>query len=472
VRTLPGTRRGGGTLLAVLLTGQAMATMDNSIVAVAAPTIRRTLGAGDAAIQLVLAGYTLAFAVMVVTGARLGDRYGHGRVFRLGLVGFTATSLACGLAPNPESLIVSRVLQGATGALMVPQVLTLIQLNFAGARRARAVALYSMVLALGVAGGQVVGGLTVALNLTGAPWRPAFLLNLPVGMGLLVAAGRHLPRHPSGSGARLDVVGVAVLSVAMAALMAPVVIGRDQGWPGWAAGAVFGIGLVGLAAFRAYERRLASRGAAPLVDFDVLRPPGIRPGLLACFLIMGCYAAFLFTLTLHLQDGLGYGPLPAGLAFLPYPVGFAVLSLGADRLPGHVRSLLPVSGPLVFAVAVVVLATVVVAAGGWSWPAVPLLFVAGAGHAAGFSPLFARILARVEPNRAATLSGMGSTGALLAAVAGVAAVGSAYLAVTGGDADRSAAGFGTVAAILAGCLVVGAYCAGRGVRGTRTGAAG
>ena len=463
MRTLTDSRRRGGTLLAVLLTGQAMATMDNSIVAVAAPTIRRTLDAGDAALQLVLAGYTLAFAVMVVTGARLGDRYGHRRLFRAGLAGFTAASLACGLAPDPTSLVVARVVQGATGALMVPQVLSLIQLSFSGTRLARAVALYSMVLALGVAAGQIVGGLVVALDLFGTAWRPAFLLNLPVGVALLAASARHLPAHPAGERTGLDLVGVGVLAAAMAAVVAPVVVGREQGWPAWLAVAAFATGVAGLAVFRWYERRLASRGASPLVDFRVLRPAGVRAGLLACFLIMGCYAAFLFTLTLHLQSGLGFGPLSAGLVFLPYPAGFAVASLVADRIREPVRSLLPVAGPLVLAAAIALLAAGVVAGGGWSWPAVPLLFAAGAGHAAGFSLLFARVLSQVAPAHAATVSGIGSTGTLLAGVVGVAAVGSAYFAVAGGDPARSAAGLGTAVAILVVCLVVGAASARRAV---------
>lgn len=459
-------RTHGGALLTVLLVGEAMATMDNSIVAVAVPTIRRTLGAGDAAIQMIVAGYTLAFGVMVITGARLGDRFGHRRIFRLGLAGFTVVSAACGLAPDPESLVVARIVQGATGALMVPQVLSLIQLSFTGARRSRAIAIYSMVLALGVAAGQIIGGLVVAIDLAGSAWRPAFLLNVPVGAVLLLASGRHLPARTEGGAARLDLIGVIALSLAMVAVIGPIVVGRDQGWPPWLATGVLVAGFAGLAAFRGYEKRLTRRGAAPLVDFEVLRPPGIRSGLAACFMLMGCYTAFLFTLTLHLQTGLGFGPLRAGLAFVPYPAGFALLSLGAARLGERIQRRLPVAGPQVFALAVVLLGGLVVWRE-WSWVTVPLLFAAGAGHAAGFSTLFTRILARVEPVHAATLSGMGSTGTLLASVVGVAVVGSLYLAVAGDDPARSATGFAISATVLAAALLVGATGARRAMRGRR-----
>jgi MFS family permease len=462
------TRQGTRGLLAVLLVGQAMATMDGSIVAVAIPTIRATLGASGGEVQLIFAGYLLAFAVLVVTGARLGDRHGHGRVFRAGLAGFTLASLACGLAPTAPALILARLAQGAAGALMVPQVVSLIQLHFDGARRARAVALYSMVLALGVAAGQIVGGLVVSLDLAGQGWRPAFLLNVPIGAGLLLASRRLLAAPATERAPRLDLVGVAGLAAAMAALTVPLALGRERGWPAWSL-LVLAAGAAGLVTFQSYEARLAARGGSPLIDPAAVRPEGVRPGLLACFLIMGCYTAYLFTLTLHLQGALGFGPLAAGLTFLPYPAGFATLSLGARRLPEPVRARLPVAGPLVFAGAIAALA--VLAAGG-DWPAlaaVPLLYAAGAGHASGFSPLFTSLLARIEPRYAATVSGMASTGVLLAGVLAVSTLGGVYLAVAGAGQSRSAAGLSTVTALIAVLLVVGALLAHRASTPRRVG---
>ena len=195
--------------LVVLLTGQAMASMDTSIAAVAAPTIRADLAGPPALAQLVLAGYTLAFAVLVVTGARLGARHGYARVFLLGLAGFTVASLACGMAPGPVALVVARVVQGGTAALMVPQVLALIQATYTGAARGRAIGAYSMILALGVAAGQVVGGLLVTLDAGGLAWRTAFLVNVPVG-AVLLPVGRRvlaaLPVPPTRAAA-LDVPG-------------------------------------------------------------------------------------------------------------------------------------------------------------------------------------------------------------------------------------------------------------------------
>ncbi|WP_111133995.1 MFS transporter, partial [Micromonospora deserti] len=434
-------------LLVVLLTGQAMASMDTSIAAVAAPAIRADLAGPPALAQLVLAGYTLAFAVLVVTGARLGARHGAARVFLVGLAGFTVASLACGLAPGPGSLVAARVLQGATGALMVPQVLALIQARFTGTARTRAIGAYSMILALGVAAGQVLGGLLVTLDLGGLAWRAAFLVNVPVGLLLLPLGRRVLGPPPAGTRREaLDPPGVLLLSAAMLALVVPLVLGRDLGWPRWSLPAVAAAGAVGLGLFLRYEDRLARRGGAPLLDVTVLRLPGVAAGLLAAGVVMGCYAGFLFTLTLRLQDGLGLSALAAGLAFLPYAAGFALCGLAVPRLPRRVRDALPVAGPP--GLAVVVLAVALLSPDGWPWlVGSGLLLVGGAAHAAAFSPLVARLAGAVPVTAAAAFSALVSTGTLLAAVLGVATLGALYLSPA-----PAAAPAATAALLLSGAL--------------------
>jgi MFS family permease len=430
-------------MLAVLLAGQALASMDNSIVAVAAPAIRADLGGSGAVQQLVLAGYTLAFGVLVVTGARIGSRYGYQRVFLLGLGAFTATSLACGLAPGAASLVAARIAQGAAAAIMAPQVLSLIQTRFEGVARARAIGLYSMILALGVAAGQIVGGLVVSVDLGGLSWRPAFLVNVPIGLVLLLLGPRLLPAG-TPTPARLDLTGVWLLSAAMTGVVLPLVLGREQGWPAWAWALPLAVGGALLVVFVRHERRVA----APLVDLTVLAVRPVRLGLAACCAVMGCYAAFLFVLTLHLQDTLGFSALAAGLAFVPYATGFATSSLLAGRLPARVIS---VAGPLVLGAATLAIA----GAGrtGWPWVAgSALLAVGGAGHAAGFTPLVTRISPLVRPDQAASFSALVSTGSLLASVLGVAALGGVYLG-TGS--------FALVAVLIAVLLCGGAASASR-----------
>ncbi|MFG2059077.1 MFS transporter [Micromonospora sp. NPDC048930] len=459
------TRR-SAALLTVLLTGQAMASMDTSIAAVAAPAIRADLAGPPAVQQLVLAGYTLTFAVLVVTGARLGVRHGYARMFRFGLAGFTLASLACGLAPGPVALVLARAAQGAAGALLVPQVLSLIQAHFTGAARSRAIGAYSMVLALGVAAGQVVGGLLVTLDLGGLTWRTAFLVNVPVGLLLWPVARRVLAGSPAAAPARegLDIPGVVLLSAAMLALVVPLVFGRDLGWPGWIRAVAVAAGAVGLRLFLGYEVRRARRGRDPLLDVAVLRRPGVAAGLAACCVVMGCYAGFLFVLTLRLQDGLGFTALAAGLAFLPYASGFALCGLAVPRLPERVRGVLPVLGPLALAAVVTVLAWA--ARESWPWVAgSALLLAGGAAHAASFSPLVGRLTGIVPVASAAALSALVSTGTLLAAVLGVTAIGGLHLALAGTGRTGAALSL-PPAALTAALLLTGALAARRTLRPT------
>ncbi|MEU1844458.1 MFS transporter [Micromonospora sediminicola] len=450
-------------LLVVLLTGQAMASMDTSITAVAAPAIRADLGGSAAVQQLVLAGYTLTFAVLVVIGARLGARHGGPRVFLFGLAGFTLASLACGLAPTPVTLVLARVAQGAAGALMVPQVLALIRAALPDAARARAIGAYSMVLALGVAAGQVLGGLLVTLDLGGLTWRLAFLVNVPVGVALQIVGRRVLAGPPAAPPRRepLDLTGAALLAAAMLTLVLPLVLDTATGIRVAAVAA----GAVGLRLFLGYERRRARRGDAPLLDVTVLRHPGVPAGLLACCVVMGCYAGFLFVFTLRAQDALGLSPLAAGLAFLPYAAGFALCGLAVARLPEATRAVLPVAGPPVLAVVAVLLAAL--SARGWPWVAGgALLLLGGAAHAAAFSPLVTRLADAVPAGAAAALSALVSTGTLLAAVLGVTVVGGVHLALTAADL-RGAALALPPAVVTAGLLLAGAVAARRALRPAR-----
>jgi MFS family permease len=449
----------GGTLpsmalLVILLVGQAMASMDASILIVASPSLQADLDASGAQLQLVIAVYTVAFGVLVVTGARLGDVLGRRRAFLLGLSGFTLASLAGGLAPTPASLIVARAVQGGAAALMTPQVLSIIQLRFEGERRARAIGAYSMVLAAGVAAGQVLGGLLVSAHLLAAAWRPALLLNVPIG-ALLLGARRWLPNVSRGARRHLDFAGAALLSATLLAVVIPLTFGRDDGWPGWIWPS-FAASALGLACFVAFERRIAGRGKDPLFDLDILKPVGVAAGIAGVTLMMGCYAGFLVSLTLHLQDSLGFVPLHAGLIFAVYACGFATASLTWTRAGAGARELLPVAGPLVMGAGLVAIG-LLAEGGGWPVPATtPLLFCAGAGHACAFSPLANRLTTLVRPAQAADLSGLLLTASLIGQVLGVAAFTGIYLSAAPHGSARALA---LTTWVIAAALVATAACA-------------
>jgi MFS family permease len=356
-------------------------------------------------------------------------------------------------------LIVARAFQGATGALMTPQVLSIIQAQYHGETRARAIGAYSLILAVGVAAGQVIGGLLVAAHLLDAAWRPALLLNAPVGVLLLAGARRGLPAAATSARPRLDVAGAGVLAAALLALVLPLTFGRDAGWPVWVWPSFAACALT-LAAFVALERRIRARGRDPLFDLEVLALPGVAPGIVAVLLGMGCYAGFLVSLTLHLQDGLGFGPLHSGLIFAAYASGFAVASLTWTRASGAVRDRLPVAGPLAMGAALMCVGLV---ARGGSWPVAltaPLLFAGGAGHACGFSPLANRLTTTIRPAQAADLSGLLMTATFVGVVIGTAGLVGVYL---GAAPDGSAHALALTTGVLAGALVVTAACAVRAI---------
>src|SRR5262245_22201073 len=274
-----------GAILAIVLIGQFMAVLDASVVNVAAPSIHAGLHASGAGLQLVIAGYTITYAVLLVSGARLGDLLGHRRIFLAGLVLFTLASLGCGLAISTTQLVALRLVQGAGAALMIPQVLSLIQRTYTGSGRAKAMSAYSAVLALGVVAGQIAGGLLVSANLFGSSWRPVFLVNVPIGIALIVAGTRLLPAGQGDAGRGLDLAGLVLLTPAVLAVVIPLVLGQPENWPVW--GWLCLAGSVALfAGFAAVERRLEARGGSPLVPGRVLSLPGARSGIVALFAVM------------------------------------------------------------------------------------------------------------------------------------------------------------------------------------------
>ena len=276
----PGAMVGAVRVLPILLTGQAMASMDASILVVAAPSLRADLHASEAQLQLVVVTYTLAFAALVVAGARLGDVFGPRRVFLLGLAGFTMASLAGGLAPTATDVIVARSVQGAAGALMTPQVLTIIQREYHGEARARAIGAYSLILAVGVAAGQVAGGLLVSAHLLHGAWRPALLLNAPIGAALLVAARRGLPPMPATGRRTVDGGGAGLLAATMLMLVLAV-DPRPTGGAGPGGASVPGCRggvrdvLRGVGATSSHGQT-----AMPLFDLELLRVPGVAAAAL------------------------------------------------------------------------------------------------------------------------------------------------------------------------------------------------
>jgi MFS family permease len=409
--------------IAILLLGAFLPMLDFFIVNVALPTIDSTLHASAPMLELVVAGYGVAFAVSLVVGGRLGDAIGRRRMFVIGMAGFTLTSLLCGLAPSVGVLVAARVLQGVSAAMLQPQVLATFQASLDGVARSRAIGLYAATGGVAVVLGQLVGGVLLNADIAGTAWRPIFLVNVPFGIAGLALVRRVVPQTRSDHPAGVDRPGTALLAATIVSLLVPLTEGPALHWPVWtwlllAASPAFAAGLV------AVERRSEAAGATPLVPPSLV---GLRPvahGLLLAVPFFLGFGAFMFVFALTVQDGLHRDALGSGLAITPMAVAFFTGSLLAARLYERYGTRLLGAG---FALQALGL-TALLAALGEQWPHVSLaamapgLAVAGFGQALGLGALFRTVLAGV-PQR---LAGVGS-GVLVTVQQGSIALGVASL---------------------------------------------
>jgi MFS family permease len=414
-----------------------MTTADNSIVNVAVPSISTRLDASGGELELVVSGYILAYAVLLVMGARLGHLFGYRRMFLIGLATFTLASLGCGLAPDPSALIVARVAQGVGAALMVPQVLSGIQLNFHGTARARALAFYPVALAGGAAAGQALGGALISLDPWGASWRSIFLVNVPIGATLFALSLFRLRPDDKRGRERLDVTGVVAFTTALLLLVLPLMFGRDQGWPPWTWLSLVA-SVPALTAFVVLERRVEKRGGHPLLRLRLFASGAVGWGLGAQAAATVTYASLLFILALYLQDGLGQTPFYSGMALLSWVIGFGLSGPVLRSLPARVAGrIAPVGFVLLGSafLAVTIEALIFTPQGA---PLIVVLGFGGLGMGIGFSSLIARLTTEVRRDLAPDLSGVLSTNSEVFSAIGVATFGTLYLALADTDGEANA----------------------------------
>ncbi|MFJ6011432.1 MFS transporter [Streptomyces sp. NPDC092952] len=435
----------GALGLFTVLLGAALPLIDFFIVNVALPTIEDDLAAGPALLELVVAGYGLAYAVLLVLGGRLGDTAGRRRLFLLGIAAFGITSLACGIAPNAWTLVAARVAQGAAAALMLPQVLATIQAATSGHRRARAMSLYGATAGLSMVAGQILGGVLVAAaplsSVFGASagWRSVFLVNVPVAAVGLVLAARTVPETRSERPAPVDVPGTLLLTVSLVTLLAPLTEGRAAGWPLWT---WVSLALFPFAAYCFYrvERRADRRGLLPLVPPSLLRLESLRRGLALVVPFSIGFGGFMFVIAVALQQGLELGPAAAGLSMAPMAVAFFLASLAGPRLVRRYGSRVVTAGGLLQATGVLVLALTVWRA--WSGLGVagllPGVAIAGFGQGLQLPVLFRIVLSDVPAARAGVGGGVMTTTQQAALALGVATLGTLFLSLVPSTGMRDA----------------------------------
>jgi MFS family permease len=415
--------------LVVLLSGTFLAMTDFFVVNVALPDIGRDLSASTSALELVIAGYAVAYALGLVTGGRLGDAYGRKRLFLLGMAAFTLTSALCGFAPTAAVLVVARIAQGVAAAMMVPQVLATLQAATTGQERARALAAFGATGGLAAVFGQLGGGLIVAADILGTSWRPVFLLNVPIGIAAIAVAARTLPDTRSDEPARIDVPGTVLLGATVLALLVPLVEGRSQGWPLWAWVSLATAPLLAWALLRV-EERVERTGHTPLLPPSLLRLPGMRRGLAIGLPFFTGFGGFMFVYAEFTQIVMGWSALTAGLALTPMALLFLVVSLSTARLLARWGRRTVISlGAVLQGIGLLLLAIAVLAAGPDVSPLqlAPALLLVGAGQAMVMPPLIGVILADVPPSLAGAGAGLFSTLQQASLALGVAVFGSVFL---------------------------------------------
>jgi EmrB/QacA subfamily drug resistance transporter len=445
--------------LAVLLTAVFMDMLDNQIVTIALPSIQRELGAAPSALQWTAAGYTLAFALTLITGGRLGDRFGHRALFVLGTAGFGVSSLVAGLAPEVGVLLAARVAQGVFAGLMVPQVLSFVHVEFSGEERGRAMSFYGMTFPIGGVSGPLLGGLLVQADLFGWGWRTVFFVNVPIALLAAVGAALLMPAPRGVRREGVDLFGVLLLAAALLAALFPLVQGRELGWPLWTV--LLLAAAVPLTALFVVQLRVRQRrGREPLVRPGLFRDRGYSVGLLVS-LVFFCGMGAFFVLTLHLQNGLHYSPLKTALTVLPATVGI-VLGNGLGMPLAHrLGRRLPMAGLalLLAGTAWTILEVTGAGADLSPWRLVLPVVVYGAGLGAGSSSLMLLTLSGVAAADAGVASGVMNTTMQLGLAAGPATIGTVYFGqLVGGSGSATqaglAVGLGLFAAALLLCLLL------------------
>jgi EmrB/QacA subfamily drug resistance transporter len=444
---------GRWVLLATVL-GSALAFIDATVVNIALPSIGTDLGAGAAGLQWTVNGYTLSLAALILLGGTLGDRFGRRRIFVVGVGWFAGASLLCGLAPNVETLIAARVLQGVGGALLTPGALAILEASFHPQDRARAIGAWSGLGGIGGALGPFLGGWLVQV----ASWRLVFLINVPLAAIVAAVALRHVPetRNP-GAARRLDVVGVLTGATGLAGLTYGFTAWPALGPTSPAVLAALGIGVAGLLAFGFAEWRATD----PMLPLEVFASRTFTAANLVTFAVYAALGGVFFLVALDLQVVAGFAPLAAGMAMLPVTLMMLLLSARAGALAERIGPRIPMTlGPIVCAGALLLFARVGAHAS-YLRSVLPAVVLLGLGLSLTVAPLTATALGALDDRHAGVASGVNNAVARTAGLLAVAVLPLAAGLGTGSltDAAALAPTYRTAMLLCAGLLLGGAATA-------------
>jgi EmrB/QacA subfamily drug resistance transporter len=425
-------------MLPVILSAMFMAMFDYFVVNVAAPAFQQDLHTTEAGLELIVGGYGFAYAAGLITGGRLGDLLGYKRMFIIGMATFTLASLACGIATSSAMLVAARLVQGATAAAMVPQLLALINVVYPIHERARAMAWFGATIGVGSVAGQVFGGALLEANLFGWGWRPIFLVNVPIGIAAVALAARWLPGTKAASRPKFDPVGALAIAGAIGLALIPMILGRAEGWPVWTWISLAAAAPAMALALR-WESRLARRGGAPMIDLTLFRERSFSVGLALSGLMLAMFGGFMLAMTLFLQGGLQMTPVRAGLVFGPLGVAFATSSMLARRVTARVGSRVIAIGAASSALGLIVLGIVLAARGAavGAPELLPSMILVGTGNGLVLPSLVGSVLAGIRSKNAGSAAGMLVTAQQFGGAAGVTVLGTVFFSALGAHPGRA-----------------------------------
>ncbi|MES5824321.1 MFS transporter [Streptomyces sp. RG80] len=433
----------------MILAADVLDLLDATITNIAAPTITADLGGGPGLVQWLGASYALALGALLVPGGRLGDKYGRRRLFLLGLTGFVIASLACGLAPDPTTLVVARLAQGAFGALVIPQGFGILGATWPRDQIGKAFSLFGPAMGLSAVGGPILAGFLVDADVLGLGWRPMFLINLLLGGAALFAAARLLPRDPGDPTVSVDIRGAALLTGALLGLLGGLIDGSQNGWTT----RPLTLLLLGAALSLAFCHRQRT-APHPLIEPTLLHNRGFAAGLTLGVVAFAATSGLLYVLSLFLQQGLDRSPTGTALALIPLTIGIVLASIACHGLiHTHGRRLVH-AGLLTLLTGCAWLLLLIHNSGTDTegWTLIPPLLILGLGMGTCFGTVYDVTIGDIAPSEAGSASGSLNAVQQLANAAGAAAVTTVYFRTPGGETHATVVSLVAVGAALMACL--------------------
>jgi EmrB/QacA subfamily drug resistance transporter len=421
--------------IAVLLTGAFMILLDATIVNIAIPPIEKTLHANNDALEWIVAGYALAYGLLLIPAGRLGDRHGHKKVFLIGLAGFTVASTLCAVSVSPGELVAWRIVQGVMAGVMNPPILALIQAAFPPQERGKAYGAYGAVAGVSTALGPLIGGLLIQWNLNGWDWRPVFMINVPIGIAAFIAAIFIVPESRGRPGP-IDIVGVALVTLAVLLLTYPLIEGRYLHWPVWTFVSM-AASVPAMAAFALWEIRREGQNQPPLVSMGLFKHRSFSAGVGLSVTYFAGFIGLLFALSLYLQIGLSKSALSAGLALLPFPTGSLVGASLSDWITRKIGRMVLTIGSGLLIIGIVGIILTIHYEGSSALQLLPAMVIGGFGSGMVIAPSTEIVLAGVPWQDAGSASGVLSAAQRLGQAIGIAVIGVVLFSVLGTHAKTS-----------------------------------